>query len=115
MFQGRPGIARGTWRRDAVRRLEVLVPFGAALQPSQRSLEGVPGHALVRAPGHHVVEGHRDVGAQGPLDLRGALRREPAAAAVDVTLELDAVLVHAPEARERAYLEADRIGQQRPI
>src|SRR5438874_187871 len=55
------------------------MPFRAPLQPSQRSLEGVPGHALVGTPGHHVVEGHRDVGAQGPLNLRGALRREPAA------------------------------------
>ncbi len=76
------------------------MPFPAPLQPSQRSLEGIPSHALVRAPGHHMVEGHRDVGAQGPLDLRGALGREPAAAAVHVALELDAVLVYAPEALE---------------
>jgi len=53
-----------------------------------------------------VVERHRNIGAQRPLDLRGALGRERAAAAVDVALELDARLVHAAEPLEREHLEA---------
>src|SRR5437762_10184856 len=38
-----------------------------------------------------------------------------AAASVHMTLELDAVVVHAAEAVEREHLEPARIGEQRPV
>jgi len=62
-----------------------------------------------------MIERHRDVGAERPLDLRGALRREGAAAAVHVALKLDAVVVNPAESLEREHLEATRIGEQRTI
>src|SRR5216117_2463269 len=62
-----------------------------------------------------MVERHRDVGAEHPLDLRGAPRREGAAAAVYMTLKLHAVVVHPAESLEREHLEATRIGEQRTI
>ena len=87
----------------------------APLQPSQRALQGVASGQFVRPSRHHVVERHRDIGAQRPLDLRGALGRERAAAAVDVALELDARLIHAAEPLEREHLEASRVGEQRTV
>src|SRR5207244_12961888 len=62
-----------------------------------------------------MIERHRDVGAEHPLDLRGALRREGATAAVHVALKLHAVVVHPAESLEREHLEATRIGEQRTI
>src|SRR5436309_5368795 len=53
-----------------------------------------------------MIERHRNVGAEHPLDLRGALRREGAAAAVYVTLKLHAAVVHPAESLEREHLEA---------
>src|SRR6267143_6053434 len=91
------------------------MPFAAPCQPSQRSLEGVPRHSLVRASGHYVIERHRNVGPEHPLDLRGALGGERAAAAVHVTLELHTVLVQAARPREREHLKATGIGEERTI
>src|SRR5207249_11984368 len=62
-----------------------------------------------------MIERHRNVGAEHPLDLRGALWREGAAAAVYVTLKLHAVVVHPAESLEREHLEATRIGEERTI
>ena len=62
-----------------------------------------------------MVERHRHVRAEGPLDLGRALRGEDAAAAVHVTLKLDAVIGYAAEALEREHLEAAGVRQQRPV
>ena len=62
-----------------------------------------------------MVERHRDVGAQAPLDLGGALGREQAATPVDVTLELDALVIHAAEPVEREDLKPARVGEQRAV
>ena len=62
-----------------------------------------------------MVERHRDVGAENPLDLRGALGGERASTAVHVALELDASFVHATKAFEREHLKAPRIGEQRTV
>ena len=79
---------------------------GASLQPPQRALEGVAGGGFVRPSRRDVIERHRDVRAEDPLDVGGALGGEAAARPVDVALELDAVLVHTAESVEREYLEA---------
>src|SRR5213078_231548 len=68
-----------------------------------------------RPPRHHVIEGHRDVGAEDPLDLGSALGGEGAAAAVYVTLKLHTVVVHPAEPLEREHLKATRIGEERTI
>jgi hypothetical protein len=47
-----------------------------------------------------MIERHRDVGAEGPLNLGGALGREEAARAVHVALELDALVADLAEALE---------------
>src|SRR5438874_7472959 len=91
------------------------MPLRAPFQPPQRALEGVPGGRLVRSPGHDMVERHRDVRAERPLDLGRALRRQVPAAPVDVALELDAVLVHAARALEREHLKATRVGEERTV
>src|SRR5207245_11309979 len=94
---------------------EFWVWVRAPLEPLQRSFQGVPRRLLVRHSWDHVVERHRDVGAEGPLDLGGALGREEAARAVHVALELDAVVAHAAESREREHLEAARVGEERAV
>ena len=82
---------------------------------SHRSVRSIPSQRQLvrRLAGHDVVERHGDVGAEGPLDLHGALGRERAVGAVDVALELDAVLADASEALEREHLEAAGIGEHR--
>src|SRR5205807_4603516 len=67
---------------------------------------------FVRSPRHHMVERHRDVGAERPLDLRGAHRREGAAAAVYMTLKLLPVVVHPAESLERERSEERRVGKE---
>ncbi len=62
-----------------------------------------------------MVEGHRDIGAQLPLDLHGALRRERAAGSIDVALELYSVLADAAKPLKREHLKATRIGEHRPV
>src|SRR2546422_7730 len=71
--------------------------FPAPFQPPQRSFECVPRRRLVRHSWDHVVERHRDVRAERPLDLDRALGGEEAARAVQVALELDAVVAHPAE------------------
>src|SRR5213592_1638414 len=102
-------------RRSDATVYELPVPFPAPFQPSQCPLQRVAGSRLVRAAWHHMIERHRNVGAERPLDLRGALRREGAAAAVYVTLKLHAVVVDTAEPLEREHLEPTRIGEQRTI
>jgi hypothetical protein len=67
-----------------------------------------------RLAGDHVVEGHGDVGAEGPLNLHGSLGGELTVGPVDVTLELDAVLVDPAQALEGEHLEPARVGEHRP-
>ncbi len=87
----------------------------AALQPPQRSLQCVTGRGFVGRARGDVVERHGDVGAQSPLDLGGALGGEVALGAVDVAGEFDAVVVDAPERRQREHLETARVGEQRAV
>ena len=48
----------------------------AALEPAQRAAHPRAGLRLVGWEGRALVEGHDDIGAQGVLDLDGALGRE---------------------------------------
>ena len=108
--------SRAPVRPSAVRLVRQLrVPRLAPIQPAEGPL-----HALARGRGrrlarHDVVEGHRDIGAQLPLDLHGALRRQRAAGAIDVALELHPVLGDAAKALEGEHLKATRVGQHRPV
>jgi hypothetical protein len=62
-----------------------------------------------------VVERHRDVGSELPLNVDRLLRRQQAAAAVHVTLELDALVAHLPKSFEGEHLKAPRVGDDRAI
>src|SRR5437667_270795 len=113
---GAAGSRGRTWCRPRSRRFRrAAAPPRAPFQPFQRPLEGVAGGWLVRSPRHHVIERHRDVGAEAPLDLGGALGSEEAARAVHVALKLNAVVAHPTESREREHLEASRVGEQRAV
>ena len=59
-----------------------------------------------------MVERHRDVGAEDPLDLHRALGSEPPARPVDVALEFHAILVDLPKPLEGEHLEPPGIGEQ---
>jgi hypothetical protein len=91
------------------------MPPGTPFQPLQRSFQGVACGGEIRSPRHHVIERHRDVGAEGPLDLGGALGGEEATRAVHVALELDALVIDPPEPLEGEDLEPARVGEQRPV
>src|SRR5262245_51906609 len=85
------------------------------VQPSYRAFEGITRGGFVRAARNHVVERHGDIRAERPLDLRGSLGGEATARTVDVTLELDAVIVDPARALERKDLESSGIGEQRAL
>src|ERR1041385_4325932 len=78
---------------------EFSVPPPAPLQPAQRLLHPLFGKLPRSLPGHHVVECHRDVGAERPLDLHGRLGGEPPYGAVDMAGELDAFLFDGAQPR----------------
>ena len=59
------------------------------------------------------VEHHLDVGAEQALHLDGPLRRQLHGRPVDMRLEGDALLVDAPELRQRHHLVAAGIGEDR--
>ena len=62
-----------------------------------------------------MIELHDHVGAEVALDLHDRLGREAASRAVDVTAELDAVLVHLAQSFEREHLEAAGVGEDRTV
>src|SRR5882724_13377718 len=110
------GWSDGTIRRSGDPTIrQFTMPLGTPLQPLQRSFQRIPRRRLIRASGNHMIERHRDVGAERPLNLNGTLGGQLAPAAVDVTLKLDAVLVDFAKALEREDLKAARVGEQRPL
>ena len=93
---------------------QFTVPRLAPVQPPERALHSFLGQLVRRLSGHDVIERHRDVGAERPLDLHRPLGRECPIGAVDVRLELDAVLTDPAKPLEREHLKAARVGQHRP-
>src|SRR6267154_870652 len=89
--------------------------FFTALQPAQRSLQRIACRGLVGASRNDMIECHRDICAERPLNLDGALRSQSAPAAIDMTLKLDAIFIDFAEALEGKDLKAARVGQQRPL
>jgi hypothetical protein len=90
--------------------------LGAATgEPAQAALAGVARDVHFALPGDDVIELHDHVGTEVSLDAHDALRGEVASRAVDVALELDAVLVHGAQRGEREHLEAAGVGEDRPV
>ena len=88
------------------------VPLPA--RPLGRAPDGVLELAPRDARRRHLVEAHRDVAAEVPLDLGGELGREARARAVVDAAERDAVVVDARDrVAQREDLEAARVGQDR--
>jgi hypothetical protein len=90
------------------------MPFPAPNQPSKRASHPLFGQRMRCLSRHHVIERHRDVGAEVPLDLHDALGGERAQGAVDVALELDPVLRDPAQPLQGEHLEAAGVGQHRP-
>src|SRR5262245_6978111 len=91
----------------------MLLP--ASRQPPQRPLHPLLGQLPRRAAGDHVVERHRDIGAEVPLDLGSALGSEPAPGAIHVAPELDPALRDGAELLQAEDLEAAAVGEHRPL
>src|SRR6266511_5425311 len=110
------GWSDGTIRRSGDPTIcQFTMPLGTPLQPLQRSFQGVPSGRFIRPSGNHMIERHRDIRAERPLDFYRALGGQLAPAAVDVTLKFDAVLVDFAKALEGEDLKAARVGKQRPL
>ena len=106
-------IGHSVWRPGAAPtssscRLAAARAASAACAPSRRGVSLV--RRLARGK---MIERHRDVGAERPLDLHRPLRREPARRPVDVGDEFHAVFVELAQRAERKDLEAARVGQDR--
>src|ERR1051325_6922222 len=88
------------------------MPFLASLQPAHRPFQSIARRRFIRSAGNHVVERHRDIGAERPLDVDGLFGRQHAPAAVDVTLKFDAGFLDFPEPLEREDLESAGVGER---
>ena len=98
-----------------VRAGELGVPGATAIQPAQGALHALAREIVRRLAGNDVIERHGDVRAERPLNLHRPLRGERAVGAVDVALEVDALLGDPPEAFQREDLKASRVGEHRAL
>ena len=92
------------------RRLEGAL---AALAPAQRKLHRALDIAAFRRQPHAFVHLHGDVGAEQPLHLDRALRRQLDLGAVDMRAKRHGLLAHLAQFRQRHHLKAAGIGQHR--
>ena len=60
-----------------------------------------------------MVERHRDVGAERPLDVHRSFRREASAPPVDVRAKRDTIIIDRAFALEREYLKPSGVGKHR--
>ena len=96
-------------------RSQALELRSAAHQPSQAPLTRIARVRFIRLTGNDVIELHDHVGAEVALDAHHRLRREAVLRAVDVTAELDAVLVDGAQRLQREHLEAAGVGEDRAV
>ena len=94
------------------RRLE---PRAAARRPAHRALHRFRRGVARGRIGQALVEHHRDVRAEPGLDVDGPLGRELMPRAVEVRLELGAVLADDPPLGEAEHLKAAAVGEHRAI
>ena len=108
-------VREHTALHDAEQRLaRVLMRGPAALLPAQRALQRCQSVLARRRVGRTLVKGHRDVGAEGILYLRGKLRRQQQAAAVHMGAERHPLLADVLRRRQREDLEAAAVREYRP-
>jgi hypothetical protein len=62
-----------------------------------------------------MVEGHRDVCAQLPLNLGGALRGQHAQRTIDMALKFDPMLLDSAQPLQGEHLETTRVGEHRAV
>ena len=98
-----------------VRQLELSTSAQAPREPADASLARVARRRLVGLAGNDVIELHDHVGAEVALDLHHDLGREETARAVDVGLELDALLVDVRSCVEREDLKSAGVGEDRAV
>ena len=97
--RARPGRATKASRQRAAQRIDRRIDAAQA--------------DFVDVERRTLVEHHANVGVEQALEFDRALRRQPVPAAVDVTAELDPVLVDGPEFGERHQLIATGVGENR--
>src|SRR6185503_2927544 len=86
----------GLWGSAAPPR-QLLMRCLTAVEPAQSPLHAFAGHVERGLPRNHVVECHRHIRAELPLDLHDLLGGEHPESPVDVALKFDAVLFDAPK------------------
>jgi hypothetical protein len=77
---------------------QLRVPLFTAIQPAEGSLHAFVSRREGRLPRHDMIESHRDIGAQLPLDIDRTLGRKHPECAVDMALELDTMLLYSTQA-----------------
>src|SRR5690606_34001977 len=85
------------------------------LGPAVGQVHGGLGGGVVGGRGDALVEHHHDVAADGALGGDAGLGREQVGAAVNVALEVRAVLVHGAGVGQRKNLKPARVGQHRTV
>src|SRR5437899_1482354 len=103
---------------DAEQRLAAgagRVSGARALGPAQRQRERALGGLARGRIGQALVERHRDVGAERPLDLDDRLRRQKARGPVERRAELDAVVAALAELGQAEDLEDAGVGEDRAV
>jgi hypothetical protein len=91
----------------------VLERAPASLGPAQRKIHGALDFAPLSRKFDAFVELHGDVRAKQDLHFDGALRRQLHHRAVEMGTESHAAFAHLPQRRQRHYLEAAGISQDR--
>ncbi len=95
----------------AILGLGLVESLPAAVQPAVGQSQALLGIVVVAGARGTLVEGHHDVGSDAALDVHHAFGREEVARAVDVTLEVAALLLQLAYAREGEDLESARVSE----
>src|SRR5580698_7106764 len=84
-----------------------------AASPGHGEAEAFFGAAAIRGVLGALVEGHRDVGAEGDLDVHGMFRGKKVRTSVEVRAEAHALVADLAQLAERENLKAAGVGEQR--
>jgi hypothetical protein len=85
----------------------------APLRPAMRQVHRAGGDAALDGRGHTLIKRHQDVRPDGSLRLDAAFRAQPNEGIVDIAFEFGVFLAQRAASRQREYLIAAGIGQNR--
>src|SRR5574344_573352 len=117
-----PQVGRGAalhYREErlsvAVFRLRAVETVNATVEPAVRPLHRQFGITVVSGARRALVKRHHDVGTYSPLDIHHALRSKKMLRAVDMRAELNTLLLHLPDSRQREDLKTAAVRQDRML